>query len=105
MNSTAAGEARFDFRLSRQHKELIEQAAAATGQSVSDFATSTLLEKAREVLQAESVRRLSERDARRITELLDAYPEPNEPLRAAGERYRKSRGRPARRATHRGNPP
>jgi uncharacterized protein (DUF1778 family) len=59
---------------------------------VDDFASSTLVEKAREVLQTGSVRVLSERDARRFLELLDSDAEPNEALREAAERYRKHHG-------------
>jgi uncharacterized protein (DUF1778 family) len=42
--------ARLDFRLNRQVKEVIEQAAAISGQSVSDFAVSALYRTAKEVL-------------------------------------------------------
>jgi uncharacterized protein (DUF1778 family) len=78
--------------VSPQHRELIEQAAAQSGQSLDDFAAATLVEKAREVLRSGSVRVLSERDARRFLELLDADGEPNEALRSAAERYRKRQG-------------
>jgi uncharacterized protein (DUF1778 family) len=83
--STTILDARMDFRLSSQTKELIEQAAALTGQTLSDFAISTLAERARQVIQQESVRVLSRRDAERFLTLLDET-EPNEALRKAAER-------------------
>jgi len=48
--STAGSDARLNFRLSSELKETIEQAAAELGQSVSDFAVSTLVQSARKVL-------------------------------------------------------
>ncbi len=92
MARATRSDARLDFRLSRQHKELIEQAAAVSGQSLSEFAATTLVERAREVLRTEPVRLLSERDARRFLEELDRDSGPNEALRQAAERYRQRRG-------------
>ncbi len=85
--TTSTLDARMDFRLPNQAKELIEQAASLTGQSLSDFAVSTLLERARQILQQESVRTLSRRDAERFLAMLDEA-EPNEALRKAAERYK-----------------
>jgi uncharacterized protein (DUF1778 family) len=92
MSTIAPRHDQIDFRLSPQQKELLEQAAATTGQSLTDFATTTLLEKAREVLRLEHALRLSERDARRFLELLDADTEPNEALTNAARRYRGCHG-------------
>jgi uncharacterized protein (DUF1778 family) len=78
--------------ISPQHREMIEQAAAQSGHSLDDFAVTTLVEKAREVLQSGSMRVLSERDARRFLELLDADVEPNEAQRAAANRYSNRNG-------------
>ena len=49
-------------------------------------------EKARQVLGAENHRVLSQRDARRFLELLDAEAAPNEALSKAAERYRARDG-------------
>lgn len=92
MNTTAPPPDPISFLLSPQQKELLEQAAASAGQSLADFANSALLEKAREVLHLERSLRLSERDARRFLELLDAEPEPNEALTNAARRYRGHHG-------------
>jgi uncharacterized protein (DUF1778 family) len=79
---------RLDFRLTRELKELIEQAACVTGQSVSDFALSVLTENARRVLREHSTRVLSNRDRDRFLAMLDEG-EPNEALKKAARRYRK----------------
>lgn len=92
MSTTAPHHDPISFRLSPQQRELLEQAAASAGLSLADFATSALLEKAREVLHLVHPLRLSERDARRFLELLDAEPEPNEALTDAARRYRGRHG-------------
>ncbi len=80
--------ARLEFRLSREQKELIERAASALGQTVSDFATSILVVRAERALQEASETRLSHRDRDVFLAMLDDA-EPNEALRKAGERYRR----------------
>lgn len=90
MANATKNDARFDFRISGQAKALIEQAAALNGQSLTEFAVATLVEKARQVVSAENVRALSERDARRFLRLLEEQ-EPNAALRAAARKYKKER--------------
>lgn len=92
MSAASAGDARIDFLLSTQQKELIEAAAAQGGQSLREFAAQTLLEKAQQVLQQGTVRTLSHRDALRFVELLDVDSGPNEALRQAAQRYRRDHG-------------
>jgi len=82
-------EARLDVRLSRQHKELIQEAADLTGQSLTDFAVSTLTETARHIVQQNSMTVLSNRDRDVFLALLDADDPPNEALRKAAKRFRK----------------
>ena len=85
--------ARLDFRLSLQAKEKIEQAAVASGQTVSDFAVSTLLKSAEEILENQQQRQLSDRDRDLFLQLLDAASRPNAALRRAATRYKKRQGR------------
>jgi len=85
--------ARLDFRLNLDAKLLIEQAAAAKGQTVSDFAVSTLVRSAEEVLESLERRRLSDRDRERFLELLDRNDEPNPALKRAARDYKRSRVR------------
>ncbi len=91
MATVPKNDARVDFRLSTQAKALIEEAAALTGQSLSDFAVSTLLEKANQVLDAKRLRSLSERDARIFLNVLDRE-QPNEALREAAAWYKENHG-------------
>jgi uncharacterized protein (DUF1778 family) len=95
MSAPPKNDARIDFRLSKQAKESIERAAALSGQSVSDFAVSSLLEKAQDILESERVRSLSERDAEAFLRILESTEKPNDALRRAGQRHR---GRAARRS-------
>jgi len=74
--------------LSPSERDLLEQAVFLSRQSIDEFALTALLDRAREVVEAQSVRVLSHRDAVRFLELLDAEVEPNDALRRAADRYR-----------------
>ena len=74
---------RLDFRISPEHKALIERAASAQGQTVSSFAIASLLKAAEEAIHSETQRVLSARDGRRFLAMLDAAGTPNAALRAA----------------------
>jgi len=94
MPTRARNEARLNFRLSSDSKVVIEEAAAALGQSTSDFAVSTLVQTARSVLRQQTVTELSNRDRDRFIALLDdAEARPNKALSEAARRYRKHLGR------------
>jgi uncharacterized protein (DUF1778 family) len=82
---------RLDMRLAPSHKRLVERAARAAGQTVSSFAVSTLVQRSREILQEESVTRLSPRDFRTLLALLDRDETPAPALSRAARRFR-SRG-------------
>ena len=84
-------DARLDFRLNRQVKEVIEQAAAVSGQSVSDFAVSALYRTAKEVLEREQTARLSNRDRDVFIAMLDSDAKPNDALKRAAKRYKSRR--------------
>ena len=88
---TTKREARIDFRLSREHKRMIEQAATAAGQSVSDFAVTALVRAARETMDQATVTRLSQRDRDTFLKLIASDAEPNEALKAAARQYRRRR--------------
>lgn len=90
---TEARGARLSFRLSAERKEEIENAALVLGQSVSDFAVSTLAAHARWVSEQRSVTALSDRDRDRFTAILDdADARPNAELVKAARRYNENRG-------------
>ncbi|MBW3543213.1 MAG: DUF1778 domain-containing protein [Planctomycetes bacterium] len=90
MAATAANDARLNFRLPAEAKQAIEQAAALTGQSVSDFAVSTLLRTAQTLVQESDRTVLTKRDRKVFVALLDDVDaKPNAALSAAARRYKK----------------
>jgi uncharacterized protein (DUF1778 family) len=90
---TAKSDARISFRLSSELKKAIEDAAAEMGQSVSDFAVSTLVQSARKILHDQQSTRLSERDRQLFVAALDdEASKPNEALVKAAKRYKKQVG-------------
>lgn len=92
MSSSTRG-ARLNFRLPAELKQTIEEAAAYLGQSVSDFAVSTLVDRAQHIIQAHHVTRLSNRDRDIFLAILhDENAEPNEALKAAAQRYQDEIG-------------
>ena len=93
--TSAAGksDSRLNVRLPGDLKRTIEEAAAELGQSVSDFAVSTLVREAREVVRQSQQTRLSNRDRDLFLKVLeDADAKPNEALKAAARSYRKRLG-------------
>ncbi len=91
--ATGARDARLNFRLPTDLKKVIEEAAATLGQSVSDFAVSTLVRQARTVIEQRNVTVLSNRDRDRFIALLDdAEARPNPALLKAAKRYKKQLG-------------
>ncbi|MDF1523325.1 MAG: DUF1778 domain-containing protein [Trueperaceae bacterium] len=78
---------RIQARATKQAKELLEQAAAVQGVSLSDFVISTALEQANKTLQAHGQLELSARDSRAFAEALINPPAPNEALLVARDRH------------------
>lgn len=94
MSTTSAKSQRLDVRLAPDLKATIEEAAAMTGQTVSDFVVSTLVEKANAVSSQRRQIELSSRDSAIFQAALeDTDTEPNEALKQAAGRYRENRGR------------
>lgn len=90
MSSTTAKEARLNFRLPNDLKEVIEEAATAMGQSVSDYAIATLVKSSQVVLQQSQTTVLSNRDRKAFMALLDnSDAKPNRALTEAAKRYKK----------------
>jgi uncharacterized protein (DUF1778 family) len=92
MAAPQKNDARLDFRLNREQKSLIDRAACLAGQSVTDFATATLIEKAKGVIQEHEVRVLSNRDRDIFLALLDSDAEPNAALKQAAKRFKRHHG-------------
>ncbi len=90
---TAKSDARINFRLGSELKKAIEDAAAQMGQSVSDFAVSTLVQTACKILHDQQSTRLSERDRLLFVAALDdESTKPNDALVKAAKRYKKQVG-------------
>ena len=88
--STAKNDSRLNFRLPAEMKQTIEEAAAQLGQSVSDFAVSTLVQTARKVIRETNVTNLTLRDRKALLAILDDNSaRPNTALRKAAKRYAK----------------
>lgn len=82
-------DARLNFRLPADLKELIEEAAARQGQSVSDFAVGTLVQAARTIAHQQSVTELSNQDREVFVALLDNNAiKPNRALVRAAAAYK-----------------
>lgn len=93
MTTSTRSDSRINVRISSELKHTIENAAAALGQSVSEFTISTVVREARHVLQESEITRLSNRDRDIFLKILDdADRKPNAALKAAANRYRKQRG-------------
>ncbi len=83
-------EARLNFRLPSDLKDVIEEAAAALGQSMSDYAIATLVRSSQAVLQRSQTTAISNRDRKAFMALLDASDaKPNRVLTRAAKRYKK----------------
>jgi uncharacterized protein (DUF1778 family) len=80
---------RIRLKVSMDTKELVERAAIASGQSLTDFAVATLLQSATEVLERQERTRLSDRDREAFLALLDSRAEPNAALKGTAKRYKK----------------
>ncbi len=90
MASGTTNDARLNFRLPSELKQVIEQAAGHLGQTVSEFAVSTLVRSAHEVIEQHDRTELSNRDRDIFLAMLDdADAEPNEALAAAAEKYKQ----------------
>lgn len=90
MASVTKSDARLNFRLPDNLKSIIEEAASQLGQSVSDYAVSTLVRNAREVLQQSQTTNLTNRDRDVFLTLLDdTCAKPNPALKAAAAKYKK----------------
>jgi len=91
MSSASSGnDARINVRLPGNLKQTIEEAAAALGQTVSEFTISTVVREARQVLQDASSTQLSSRDRDAFLAALKATDsKPNQSLKTAARRYKK----------------
>jgi len=74
---------RLEARLTPQQKERLSEAAALRGQKLSDFVLEVALREAEQVVETQTLLRLSRLDAQKVLELLENPPEPNAALLSA----------------------
>ncbi len=86
---SAARDDRIELRATREEKRLIAEAAAREQLDVTRFIMRNVLPVAREVVRRSERIVLSERDSKRVLELLERPPKPTEALIAAARRRAK----------------
>lgn len=85
------GKARFDARLTRDQKLVIEKAAILAGyKNLSDFVVSTVYERAQVIIQRSEAILASHKDSELFFNALLNPPKPNEALKSALRQYRES---------------
>ena len=78
---------RLESRCTKHQKDLITQAAALSGESVTDFTMHILMDAANKIIQENQVIRLCVEDQRAYINGILNPPEPSERLIAAKKRY------------------
>ena len=84
--------ARLEMRLSSEQKALLERAAAITGQPLTGFALSHLLERAQEIMDRYQKTVLARRDRERFLSILESDAQPPPALITALRRQKNRRG-------------
>ena len=95
MDKTNKKDERFELRLSKAHKAKLEKAAELLGhKTLAGFVTSTVLEKANEVIEKDQTVLANKQDKEVFFKALMEGPEPNEALHQAARDYEKSNTTP-----------
>jgi len=89
-SSSPARDDRIELRATREEKRLLTEAAAREQLDVTRFIMRNVLPAAREVVRRSERIVLSERDSKRVLELLEKPPKPTEALIAAARRRAKA---------------
>ncbi|EBC1670901.1 DUF1778 domain-containing protein [Salmonella enterica] len=80
---------RIDLRLNEDDKQMIEEAAAMTNQSISQFMVSTASERAAEVIDQHRRLLLNEESWKLVMDAITNPPAPNDRLKRAANRLRE----------------
>jgi uncharacterized protein (DUF1778 family) len=88
----AARDARLEARVSATQKSLLQQAAALSGRTLSEFVVASAQDAARRVLAEHESIRLSREEQSAFVEALLNPPEPNARLVRAAKAYRRRTG-------------
>jgi len=89
-----SGRGRVTARMSAENQEILQLAADLSGSTLNQFIVQAALRAAEAVIEHQETLRvikLTAEQSRRFLTLLDEPPKPNEALRQAMARYRKSR--------------
>lgn len=89
VSRSVARDDRIELRATREEKRLIAEAAAREQLDVTRFIMRSVLPVAREVVRRSERIVLSERDSKRVLDLLEKPPKPTEALIAAAKRRAK----------------
>jgi uncharacterized protein (DUF1778 family) len=87
-SSATSSKDRMHFRLDPKVKERVVRAAAISGQGLTNFAVSALVEKAEEILQRHNSLVLSDEESKFFLESLSEDKKPSRHSLAAAKRYR-----------------
>ncbi|ANI83957.1 MULTISPECIES: type II toxin-antitoxin system TacA family antitoxin [Kosakonia] len=77
---------RIDLRLTDEDKKMIEEAAAMTNQTVTQFLVNSASERAAEVIEQHRRLILSEESWNRVMDAIENPPAPNDKLKRAAKR-------------------
>jgi uncharacterized protein (DUF1778 family) len=88
---------RFDARITKEQKELLERAAALEGTTITDFVVRNSERAAMQTIREHEIMTLSVRDTQAVMQALLDPPEPNAVLREAFTHHRHTVG-PRRRS-------
>lgn len=89
MPTTIESRTRITARVPEALRDTLEQAAQLQGATLNQFLVQSAFEKAQQVLERETVIRLSRRDAQHVFELLEHPPKPGLALKEAVNAYRQ----------------
>jgi len=89
MSSSTKNDARVTARIPQQIKETLEQAAILSGSTLNQFIVGAALKEAQQLLEAERIIELSERDAEKVFSLLENPTAANERLKAAVAKHQE----------------
>lgn len=77
---------RIDLRLTDEDKNLIEEAAAMSNQTITQFMVNSASERAAEIIEQHRGLVLNEGSWNKVMDALDTPPEPNDRMKSAAKR-------------------
>jgi uncharacterized protein (DUF1778 family) len=90
MQASSAKQQRLEARITPEQKDLLQQAAALEGTSLSEFVVRSAQRAAEQSIRDHAVITLTARESQAFVEVLLEPASPNAALRAAAEHYRQA---------------